>query len=178
MKPISEEEYQSLTSDVKSGKKSLHISRNIARQFYTRVSNQSVQETASQSAARDKSIVYAGLTLSPVLLLFCALIIIYNFGGWAAIVVPLVGIFWAVLAGLTSAEGSWQAASGALIISIIAAAFDPNEYTVPLALFVMSIWAHRLTYIFAQRQLLVLVATSYPAFDMLADHIEVAEPGS
>jgi len=168
-------EHQELQDKISNGERSLSIPRNVARQFYAKVSNKAIMTTTGDSAIVDKSLVITGLILSPIFLGLCLLHVIYEFGWWATISAPLIGLFWAVLTGLTNEEGEWYIATVLTGFAIAAAILEPNGYTIPLATFVVSIWVNRVTYIVAERQLVSLVSSSYAAYDMLADHIEIEE---
>ena len=47
------------------------------------------------------------------------------------------------------------------------------DYSVPLFLFTLSLWVHRLTYVAAQAFLINIVTDSFSAYDMLAEHVAI-----
>ncbi|MCZ6501535.1 MAG: hypothetical protein O6945_03365 [Gammaproteobacteria bacterium] len=177
-KHLTEEEFNEVQARISSGDASITIPRRVARQFFTHISNSSIKNTTLSSALWQKSLTWTGVIGAPILLVACCLLIISSTGWWAAIAVPLVGIFWTILAGLTNEDGGWPSITIALVASIACFFFLSQAFSLPLFLFVSSLWVHRMTYILTQRLLITLVNNFYPAYDMLTDHIELDDPAT
>ena len=123
-----------------------------------------------------KLVIWAGIVVSAALLVVCCAEVIFYFGWFAAFGVPLVGMFWTVIAGLTGDQGTWLHGAIGLVVGLALAAILESAYGIPLALFVISLWLHRTNYGLAQRWLTQLISSSYGAFDMLVEHIEIDDP--
>ena len=175
-KHLTEEEFARVRTRIISGQASICIPRRVARQFFTHTSNSSIKNTTDSSAHWQKSLVWMGVSAAPILLLVCGLVVIDSSGWWAAVTVPTIGIFWTILAGLTAEDGDWPSVTIALGLAIACYFLLPPTYSVPLLLFVSSLWIHRMTYILAQELLISLVSDSYPAWEMLTDHIDLDDP--
>ncbi len=176
IKHLTAEEFEAVRSRVHAGKASIRIPRGVARQFFTHVSNRSIIDITDLSALREKILVWLGIGGALFALAACVLLVVQWYGLWAVVAVPLIGIFWAILAGLTHEEGHWQTISIALLASMAAALFFSSPYAIVLFLFVLSLWIHRITYILAQHFLERLVLDSFDAWDMLVEHIDLEDP--
>ena len=93
----------------------------------------------------------------------------------AALTVPVAGASWAILAGLTNEDGQWLSITVLLAASIASYLFISPTYSIPLMLFVFSLWLHRMTYILAQKLLIAIIEDSYDAYDMLAENVEIQD---
>jgi hypothetical protein len=175
---LTEDEYAALQMRIEAGDSTIAVPRGVARQFFTHVSNSSIKSITDTSMFWQKSTIWAGILFSILTLLAAAVLIINSFGNWAAVAVPLTGIFWVVLAGLTYNEGSWTSTTVILITSISAIFFMAQIYSLPAFFFILSVWSYRITYLLAESLLARLLKRSYAAFDMLVEHIEIQEPGS
>jgi hypothetical protein len=173
---LNEEEFEGLRRRIEAGKASVSIPRGISRQFFTRVDNASIRSTTGRSLIAQKLVIWTGITVSAALLVVCCAAVIFYFGWFASLGVPLVGMFWTVIAGLTGDQGTWLHGAIGLVVGLCLAAILEIGYGVPLALFVVSLWLHRSNYGLAQRWLTQLISTSYGAFDMLVEHIEIDDP--
>ena len=79
--------------------------------------------------------------------------------GWAAtVMVPLLGIFWTIIAGLTGDQGSFLQGTLAMIAGAVLAAILPTEYAIPLALIIVSLWVQRNIFFIAEYFLLHLIS--------------------
>ncbi len=175
---ITEDEYTALQSRIETGDASVTIPRGVARQFFTHVNNASIKSITDTSMLMQKCLIWLAIAFSIMSLLVSAIFIIKSFGYWAAVAVPLTGIFWVLLAGLTYEEGSWMSLTAAFIASLVAIFFMAKVYSLPAFFFVLSVWVYRITYILAQTLLTGLVKESYAAFDMLVEHIDIQESDS
>ncbi len=154
------------------------IPRNISRQFYLRVDNRSIINATGHSQYRYKLLVRGCELLAIALVALAGLSIINSFGWWAAVIAPLAGIFWVVIAGLTNDEGELQTITIALLLTATSTFFLPLEYALPLLFVNLSLWIHRVNSIIAQKLLINLIQHSWTAYDMLAENIEVDDPSS
>ena len=175
---LTEDEYATLQSRINAGVAEISIPRGVARQFFTHVSNSSIKSITDSSMLLEKTLIWIVIIFSILSFLAASALTIKSFGYWSAVAVPLIGIFWAVLAGLTFEEGSWPGMTIILAISFAGIFFMVRDYSVPFFFFVLSIWTYRITYIVAQRMLTSLVMESYAAFDMLVEHVEIEESDS
>ena len=173
MPHLSQEEHAALQAEVTAGDATINISGTTARRFFLRVSSREVHETVGHGTAFQRSIVWAGTLLGPALLIACCAVIALTSGFWAAVGIPLIGMFWAVLAGLNNEDGDWQVVTVALIVGIGIFAWSPGGYTGPLLLFIASIWIHRITFLVARAFLLKLVMRSHATWEELGDHLFV-----
>ncbi len=172
-KHLTEEEFTQVRTRLSSGQASICIPRRVSRQFFTHTNNSSIRNTTASSVLWQKGLVWMGVTAAPILLLVCGLVVINNSGWWAAVTVPAIGIFWTILAGLTAEDGDWPSITIALGIAVACDFLLSPTYSVPLLLFVFSMWIHRMTYILAQVLLTRLVSDSFPAWEMLTDYIKL-----
>lgn len=170
---LNEEEFSSLQADFAAGNARVVIPRSIARQFFVRVDNDSIKATTNESAIIQKLMIWTGILTAPVLLAVCLLIISVELGWSAAFAVPLIGIFWTVLAGFTSESGAWYEITAALAVAFVVWLAYANNYALALFFFTMSLWVHRMTFILAQHFLEQIITSSFDAYDMLVDHVVV-----
>ena len=175
---LSEEQFKDVQSHVTTGAASITVPRGISRQFFMRVTNDSIKSTTGKSALAQKSAIWAFEIISLLCLAICCVALIDAFSWWATMAVPLTGIFWAVLAGLTNENGDWRTITAALFGALLSGLFMPESFSSPLMLFVFSLWIHRMSFLLSQNFLIKLVTGSYAAYDMLAEHVEISHPGS
>lgn len=173
---LSEEAYQAAMTRYRRGELNLSVPKIVARQFFTHVGNKSVQATSGTSILLQKLSIGTAVLAAPVIFLF-AMSFIYNIysPGISATALPIVGITWTVLYGLTSDHGGWYHGSLPLLASIAAWLIFDLPFTNPLLLFVFSLWLQRATYLLSQTWLEELVASSYPAFEILEEHVTLTE---
>lgn len=170
---IPEDQYKVLQQQIATGEARLTVSRTMARQFFTHVGNQNVADLTGQSIMM-KKIVVIFLLLTSILLVFLCMAMMIDRYGWAAMfVIPLVGIFWTILAGLTTELGSTISSTLSLITVLTIAYFLPTTYQWPIVIFAGSVYLFRMAHIFAQYSLSRLILRSYDAYDMLCEHVEI-----
>jgi hypothetical protein len=170
---IEEHEFESLQQQVANGTVTLTVPREVARQFFTRVSNASIRVTTGQSLLFHQFIVWGLIAGSGMMLIACLAAVIYYFGWGATIAAPLTGIFWTVIVGLTGCRGTWVHGVIGLIVGLGLAAVIPIEFGVPVALFTVSVCLHRMSFFLAEIWVTRLVKESWHAYDMLVEHIAV-----
>lgn len=175
-KYLSADEYKVIQTHLAAGDACLTISRSISRQFFMRVSNASIMSNTGNSALPQKILVWACQACALLSLVICCGLIIDSFGWWAALAVPVCGASWAILAGFTNVNGGWRGITASLVGAIVSYSFLTEAYSLPLILFVFSLWAHRMTYILAQILLIAIVKKSYAAYDMLIENVEITDP--
>ena len=117
-------EHARLAQEVTDGTVAVSISRSIARQFYTMTPLAEIKSKTGHTELLAKLLVWSGLLVTPVLFTLSALLIIYYYGWWAAINIPLAGILWSVIAGFLNPTGSWVSVSAALALCAAVAAAD------------------------------------------------------
>ena len=169
------EEHARLAHAVTDGSASIDISRSIARRFYTMTPLTEIKSKTGQSALLAKLIVWTGLALTPALFTLSALLIVYYYGWWAAINIPLAGILWSIIAGFLNPTGSWVSVTVALVLfaAVAAANVVTPSLTLPLLAWTASLWVNRMTYLVAAYFMTRLVVISPAAFELLAEHITV-----
>lgn len=174
-KYLTEEQFEGVQMRLDARRASLNVPRRVSRQFFTRVPNASIRAVAGRSLAWQKAVIRAGAIATFALLAGCLASVIHYFGWFAAVGAPMVGIFWTIIAGLTGDKGSWWYGAAGLIAGLTLAVFLDRAYAVPLVLFSLSIWIHRGTYHLAQIWLIGLVSSSFAAFNMLVEHIDLED---
>jgi len=172
---LDEQAYRALQSRLQTGEVGLLIPRQVARSFFLRTPNAAIRQATGRSALRTKLLIWIGVITAPLLFVLAAAHFIQNTGWAAAILVPLLGIFWTILAGLTGDKGTFLQGTLAMILGLVATALMPTEYGVPIGLISLSLWIHRNVYFVAEFFLLGIVSQSFPAFDMLIEHIEILD---
>ncbi len=173
---LSEEEFNELRPQLLANHVKLHVSKSISRQFFMRVSNASIIETTGESMKLQKVVVWSGFVFSLLLALTSLVFIILEFGWGAALAAPLVGIMWTILAGFTSDLGTWIHSVVALALALALAWALPMPYAVPLVMLTISIVVLRSVNEAAQYWTIMLVSRSFPAYDMMVEHIVLEYP--
>jgi hypothetical protein len=173
---LDEVQYQQMQPKLMSGQARVKVDRRVARQVFTHVSNQSIMETTGHSMLAKKAVILSGLILPVVLFAGCLVAIIYYFGWYSAIAVPLVGVFWTVIAGLTADKGGWVHSVTGLALGLGIAVLATANFGIPIALFSVSLWLQRMTYLLAEIWVTQLVTQSYGAYDMLVEHLYLFDP--
>jgi hypothetical protein len=175
---LTKTEFQTLQQRIANGVADISIPKQVARHFYSRVSNEDVFSITGQSIALKKTFLYILFSLSIALFAVCLGLIFARFNWAAAIAIPAVGIFWAILAVLTSDKGNQWVGHVGLLASLLPLLLLSESYSYPAALFGISIWLHRCLYFLSQFWLEALVKASFDAFDMMIEHIHVDDSQS
>lgn len=170
---LTPEQYEKLLSDLKDGEASLLVSRNLARQFFFNVGHRNIRDLTGVSMTGRKATVVTLLFLSLGLAALCLALVVREFGWWAMIGVPMVGIFWTVFAGFTTEMGNYLTTCAWMTASVIITWFLPPEYSITLLTFAASMFSYQLAHLIAETFLLQLLQSSYDAYDMLCEQIEL-----
>lgn len=170
---LTPEEYKQLQSDIASGTAELIVSRSFSRQFFFNVGNRNIRDLTGVSMAGRKTIVVALLMISLALAALCLGLVILEFGQWAIVGVPMVGIFWTVLAGFSTEMGGYLSNTLILVSSAVAAWFLPYEYGVTLLFFAISMYCFLIAHLIAETFMKQLLRTSFDAYDMLCEQIDI-----
>ena len=170
---MDEAAYAELQSALEAGTAQLGIPRARARHFFTHVSSTEVAETTGKSNLAEKSLVLITLICAIALGVFCCIVIARDFGTTALLAIPLAGIFWTVIAGFTTEMGGTGATLVAGACVIVMVLLLPSGYQIVAASFTGSLLLYRIAHLLAAWLLLRLIASSYPAFDMLHQHITI-----
>ncbi|MFT4853143.1 MAG: hypothetical protein ACI9YR_001527 [Bacteroidia bacterium] len=168
---LTKDEHKVLQSDLSSGSARIHVTRSMARQFFIKVTNRKVRDLTGVSVLGQKLLVLALLATALILIVTCLVLTALEFGSAAVFAVPLVGIFWTVIVGLTTNSGSMLLSTLLLIPCLLLAYYLPVEYVWLLGNFIASIYCYRVAHILAQNFLVRLVSSSYDAYDMLDEQI-------
>ena len=171
---LTEDEYKSLITEITGGTARLSVSRALARQFFLRVGNRNVRDLTGQSVIGQKLVVFCLLAAAVSLVIACFFLLAGVYGFIALFAIPLVGIFWTVVAGFTTEYGTVTASTLVCGACLGATFLLPQAYQMPLAAFLLSVYCYRLAHIAAQMFLLQLLMTSFSAYDMLCEQIDVA----
>lgn len=171
---MSESEFEQLKEDVRLGSISVDIPRQVARQFFLRIRPQDVKNTTGRSIVLKKLLIWLMNICSPAIFVLSIVLIIMEYGAWeASFIVPIAGICWTVIYGLTSDQGGWLIGTVPLIVCAIPIASGSTTLLDPLFLIVLSIWLQRTSYLVATRWLLDIVMSSFEAFEMLEAHLSI-----
>lgn len=175
---LTTEEYEKLQTDLDEGNAEIIVSRNFSRQFFFNVGNRNIQNLTGESMVGRKSVVVGLLLFSLALAALCLALVVREFGSWATVGVPLVGIFWTVLAGFSTEMGSFVSHTLIMASSAVAAWFLPQEYAVTLIVFGFSMYCFLLAHLIAEVFMKQLLRTSFDAYDMLCEQIDIEHHAS
>jgi hypothetical protein len=168
---LSKDEYKALQSDLSSGSARIHVTRSMARQFFINVTNRNVRDLTGITVLGQKLLVLALLATALILIITCLVLTALEFGSAAMFAIPLIGIFWTIIVGLTTDSGSMLLSTLLLTPCILLAYYLPVEYVWLFGNFIASIYCYRVAHILAQNFLVKLVSSSYDAYDMLDEQI-------
>lgn len=167
----SESEFDDLRKAFKARQVDISLPRQVARQFFLRIQNQEVKQTTGKSIGWKKALILLMNIASPILFVVSLGLVAMNYGVWeASLIVPIAGICWTVIYGLTSDQGGWLIGTIPLVISAIPVV-ESGQIADPFFLFVLSIWLQRTSYLVAAYWLLDIVMSSYNAFEMMEEHL-------
>ena len=174
-KHLSEDEFSVLVDSIAAGRSSLSISRSVARQFFTHVKHNEAQDLMKLSLLRQKCILYPMLLGSFILIPGCLVSIIANFGWAAFLALPLVCIFWTILAGVTTETGTVTSSTILYLVALAITLVTGDDYILPIALFASSLYLFRIAHILAEFFLVKIVMRSFPTYTMLVEHISISK---
>lgn len=167
----SESEFKDLREAFRAHQVDITLPRQVARQFLLRIKSQEVKRTTGKSIAWKKALVWLMNILSPIIFVISLCLIILNYGVWeASLIVPIAGICWIVIYGLTSDQGGWLIGTIPLVISAIPVV-ESGQIASPLFLFILSIWLQRTSYLISTYWVLDIVMNSFDAFEMMEEHM-------
>jgi len=171
---MSESEFQQLKDDVRLGSVSVDIPRQVARQFFLMIHPQDVKRTTGKSIVVKKALIWLMNILSPIVFFLALALVIVEYGAWeATLIVPIAGICWTVIYGLTSDQGGWLIGTIPLVICSVPIITGSMTFLDPIFLIVLSIWLQRTSFLVATSWLLDLVMSSFAAFEMLEQHLSI-----
>ena len=169
---ISESEFETLRGNYQSGTVSVEMPRQVARQFFLRISPQDVKRTTGKSIVFKKALIWLMNISSPLIFIISMALVIKEYGTLeASLIVPIAGICWIVIYGLASDRGGWLIGTVPLAICFVPIVANNMTVMDPLFLFVLSIWLQRTSYLVATTWLLDIVMSSFEAFEMLEEHL-------
>lgn len=168
---IDQPQFESIQQRYRSGDLAVSMPRQIARQFFLLISNQDVKRTTGKSIIFKKGLIWLMNISSPLLFLACLAMIAINEGPWvASLAIPVAGICWTVIYGLTSDQGGWLVGTIPLVLSAIPM-LDGGDAT--FFVFVLSIWLQRSSYLASTAWLMDIVMNSFDAFEMMQPHLSI-----
>jgi len=170
---LTRDEYKVLQSDLATGGARFSITRSMARQFFLNVTNRNVKDLTGESVLGRKLQVIVLLLAALVLITACLVLMVKEFGWAAVLAVPLTGVFWTIIVGFTTESGSMLLTTALFIPCLFLSYFWQGSYGWILGNFIVSIYCYRVAHILAQNFLVTLISSSYDAYDMLNEQIEV-----
>jgi len=170
---LTSDEYKVLQSELSTGAAKLFVTRSLARQFFLNVTNRNVKDLTDGSVLKEKVQVVVFLATALTLIIACLLLTAKEFGGTAMFAIPFIGIFWTVIVGFTTEAGSMRLSTLLFVPCLLLAYFLPETYRWLFGSFVASIYCYRIAHIIAQEFLIRLVSSSYDAYEMLEEQIQV-----
>jgi hypothetical protein len=170
---LTKDEYKVLQSDLSTGVAKLFVTRSMARHFFINVTNRNIRDLTGASVLVDKLQVFALLVTALVLITACLVLTAKEFGWAAMFAVPLIGVFWTIIVGFTTESGSMVLSTVLFIPCLLLTYFLPGPYGWIFGDFIVSIYCYRVAHILAQYFLVTLISSSYDAYDMLNEQIEV-----
>jgi hypothetical protein len=173
-KYITEAEFAQLQADRKRGAVEVSLPREVARQFFLRITSSEVKATTGKSIALQKLLVWICTITSPILFVASLVFFAMTHSAWeSTLILPIAGICWTVIYGLTSNQGGWLIGTVPLVICAFPMASSGANTSDPLFLFVLSIWLQRASYLLADRWLMAIVMRHFEAFEMMEAHLQI-----
>lgn len=175
---LTKTEFATLNEQYRSGEVLITLPREVAKQFFLRITNAEVKQTTGRSIALKKMLIWMMTIASP--LLFVASMISFGIthNAWeASFILPIAGICWIIIYSLTSAHGGWLVGTIPLALSLFLlipsseSVFDVTHATDPVFLFVLSIWLQRTSFLLSDRWLMDITMTNFEAFEMMEEHL-------
>lgn len=163
--------YEQLVEDARKGVVLVGVDRQAARQLFTDLPLEAIQEISGESPRLTRSVALVCFFGAPILVLLGGALSFLSVGWWAILVTPAVFATWVFYKSM-SVRGD----AGLVLISIAAAAViwaalasgNPSEGLYPAALLVVAgLWMERFLYWFTTRQTRALVLRSRQAFEEL-----------
>jgi hypothetical protein len=171
---MSATEFERLQDDHRKGRVDVSIPHEVARQFFLRITSAEVEATTGRSIAFQKSLVWIASIASPFVFIACMVFFLIEHSAWeASLILPIAGICWTVIYGLTSAQGGWLIGTIPLAIVAIPIATGSATLTDPIFLFVLSIWLQRASYLMSAHWLMGIIMSHFEAFEMLEEHLQL-----
>lgn len=171
---ITEAEFTQLQADRKSGAVDVSLPREVARQFFLRITSAEVKATTGKSITLQKLLVWFCAITSPILFLASMVFFAMTHSAWeSTLILPIAGICWTVIYGLTSNQGGWLIGTVPLVICALPMANPSANTADPIFLFVLSIWLQRASYLLADRWLMSIIMGHYDAFEMMEAHLQI-----
>lgn len=171
---LQEQEYDALIAAASRGQAKIEIPKAVARRFFTHITEKSIQDVTGVSVMLRKIIIWLCITLSILSFIAFMVTMVLQYGSsLASILIPLGGIFWIIIFGLTSDQGNWWHGTIPVLLCVILHVLGQN-FSLPILLLFFSLWIHRASYLLAEQWLQNLVTHSYAAFEALEDHINIS----
>jgi len=173
---LNETQYQQAMTRHQDGQLEVQIKSLVARRFFTHIGGQEVIETTGTSIKLKKLIVGSAVLAAPLIFLGALALVLEQYGPTTSgIVIPIIGICWTVIYGLTSDHGGWMIGTLPLALSLLFFILVNQALGLLIVLFVLSLWLQRFTYLISSRWLLEIVTQSFPAYTALEEHIELVD---
>ena len=171
---ITEAEFGQLQQDHRRGAVEVSLSREVARTFFLRITNAEVKNTTGKSILLQKLIVWFSCLASPFAFVASMAFFLTDHSAWeATLILPIAGICWTVIYGLTSNMGGWLVGTFPLVIAASPLINETGTLTDPILLFVLSIWLQRASYLLSESWLMSIVMNHYEAFEMMEEHLQI-----
>lgn len=171
---LSETEFEALQASRAEGTAVVTMPREVARRFFLRITSAEVKATTGRSIVLQKLIVWLFTLSSPAV--FAASLIFFTLTHSAleaSLIIPIAGICWIIIYGMTAEQGGWSLGTAALIIAASPLVNQPFSIADPVFLYVLSIWLQRASYLLSEQWLMSIVMGHYSAFEMMETHLQI-----
>jgi hypothetical protein len=173
---MTDSEYQRFVASVYAGRSIVGVDRQYARKLYTDIPFSAIEAKTGEGPTLEKTVVWATVIASPLLLVACFALAISAFGWWSLIVITACASAW-LMNGAMSVRGG---ASGwpltlMLAATLVAYALDvtPDRLVQLALLFVGSLWAQRMLYVASTWFLRLAVLRNHKAMDAFRDRLTI-----
>ena len=171
---VTETEFERLQDDHRKGRVDVYMPREVARQFFLRITAAEVKQTTGRSILAQKFLVWFASIASPLVFVASMVFFVLDHSAWeASLILPIAGICWTVIYGLTSAQGGWWVGTVPLAITAIPIFTGGAGVTDPIFLFVLSIWLQRASYLLSTGWLMSIIMSNFEAFEMMEEHLQL-----
>lgn len=171
---LSKEDWQSLMADIANGSAQISVPRGLSRHFFTHVTASSINSVTGSHHLPQKLLVLSLLSAAILTGLATLYQIMVAFEDLAFIAVPLVGIFWTVIAGFTTDMGpGLKVTLPAAAVLVVGAYFLAPPYNMTVMLLIASLSFYRISHLFAEVFVVALVKESFQAWEMMEMHVRI-----
>ena len=179
---MTDEEYQALVVQIKSGSLLIGVDRAMARKLYTDVSLSRITQETGETPYLEKIVVFGAFVGGPLALLASFVMAALAFGWWATLAIPVSIVVYALFAGASSMPkqgmGGVSVVLASAMLSLYLRWFPSGYVGWYVVLVVFALWNARLVYAAATYFIRAFVIRNRRAYDFLAPHIHLREVSS